>query len=275
MRRLNGQEGRRIQLANFENAEAEHAVRTGGRVKGRHIVRAYDPIRKKLVWEAEAPNMTTNAGVNYLVGAGFLGSPAAISAWYIGLIKDNRTVNDGAMSSSSSQTVLTSATATFLVGDVGRQITVYGAGAAGANLVTTIASRTNATTVVLSDPCLTTVSGAITSLGPLFAVGDTMGSHAGWAEIAGADIQNVTRPAWTGLNTGNGQVDDSASQAVYNMSASLVGNRYLHGLFMISDSALAGTSGTLYSEAEFTAGAQTVQASYVVSDTYQVQVTPG
>lgn len=273
MRRIIGQAVRKIQLANFENAEAEQAVRHGGRVKGRHIVRAYDPIRKKLIWEAEAPNTTTNAGANYLVGAGFLGSPAPISSWFVGLIKDNRTVNDGAITSGAA--ILTSATVTFVSGDAGRQITVYGAGAAGANLVTTILTFTNSTTVTLADNAGTTVTGAITSLGPKFAVGDTMGSHAGWAEIAGADIQNVNRPAWTGANTGNGQVDDSASQAVYNMSASLVGNRYLHGLFLISDNTLGGTTGTLYSEAEFTAGAQTVQASYVVSDTYQIQVTPG
>ena len=80
-------------------------------------------------------------------------------------VVDGRTVNDGVMSSTTNPTHLSSATAVFAVGDVGSAITVIGAGAAGANLVTTIASYTSPTAVVLTSPCLTTVTAAQTSIG--------------------------------------------------------------------------------------------------------------
>jgi hypothetical protein len=76
-----------------------------------------------------------------------------------------RTVLDGAMSSSVSPTHLTSATAAFVVGDVGKAVRVIGAGAAGADLVTTVASISSGTVAVLTDPALTTVTGAQSSIG--------------------------------------------------------------------------------------------------------------
>jgi hypothetical protein len=64
---------------------------------------------------------------------------------------------DGAISSGTA--ILTSATATFAASDVGKYIRVEGAGVASADLITTIQSRTNATTVVLANNAGTTVSG--------------------------------------------------------------------------------------------------------------------
>jgi hypothetical protein len=80
-------------------------------------------------------------------------------------VVDGRTVNDGVMSSITNPTYLASATAVFAAGDVGSAVTVIGAGTAGANLVTTIASYTSPTVVVLASPCITTVSAAQTSIG--------------------------------------------------------------------------------------------------------------
>lgn len=59
-----------------------------------------------------------------------------------------RVVADAAMGSGS--TTLTSASAVFTAGDVGKYIAVAGAGTAGANLFTTIAGFTNSTTIVLT-----------------------------------------------------------------------------------------------------------------------------
>jgi hypothetical protein len=59
-----------------------------------------------------------------------------------------RTVTDGVTVNSA--TSLTSATAAFTSADVGRQVRIQGAGTAGADHVTTIASVTNSTTVVLT-----------------------------------------------------------------------------------------------------------------------------
>jgi hypothetical protein len=73
-------------------------------------------------------------------------------------VGDGRRVDDAAISSGG--TTLTSATANFQTSHVGKFIRVVGAGAAGADLVTTIASRTNTTTVVLTASASTMVSGA-------------------------------------------------------------------------------------------------------------------
>lgn len=60
----------------------------------------------------------------------------------------------------SGDATLTSATASFVAGDVGKLITVDGAGAAGAHLSTTIASINSSTSVELSVSAGTTVAGA-------------------------------------------------------------------------------------------------------------------
>jgi hypothetical protein len=76
---------------------------------------------------------------------------------------DGRTVVDGEMTATSD--VLESATADFVLGDVGSIIIVEGAGAAGAALVTTIASYTDPTHVDLTAVAGTTVTAAQTSIG--------------------------------------------------------------------------------------------------------------
>lgn len=72
-------------------------------------------------------------------------------------------VADGAMTIAPAGTnpkLLTSATAAFKRSDVGKKITVEGAGAAGADLTTKIASFVSATQVLLDSPALTTVVGS-------------------------------------------------------------------------------------------------------------------
>jgi len=91
------------------------------------------------------------------------------------VVLDGRTVNDGAMSSVTNPTFLTSATAAFVSGDVGTPVIVAGAGVAGAALVTTVASVTSGTVAVLAAPATTTVTTAQTSVGYVgegFDVGD-------------------------------------------------------------------------------------------------------
>lgn len=96
----------------------------------------------------------------------------AVNAGTQGLVTAQRahgiTVTDGAMTASSA--VLTSATAAFVAGDVGRQVTVAGAGAAGVDLVTTIAAFTNGTTVTLATAASTTVgpTASVTIQGGMF-----------------------------------------------------------------------------------------------------------
>lgn len=70
---------------------------------------------------------------------------------------------DGAISSGT--TTLTSSTANFQPADVGRAVTVVGAGAAGADLTSTISVRTNTTTVTLANAASTTVTDAVFYVG--------------------------------------------------------------------------------------------------------------
>lgn len=72
-----------------------------------------------------------------------------------------RTAEDGAMTAADNSLV---ATLTFTVADVGKQVVVAGAGTGGADLVTTVATFTDATHVELTDPSVGAVTGAHVSL---------------------------------------------------------------------------------------------------------------
>jgi hypothetical protein len=76
---------------------------------------------------------------------------------------DGKHVNDGAITTGTA--TLTSATAGFTAADVGKLCYVAGAGAAGAQLATTISAFTNSTTVTLAANASTTVSGAAVDYG--------------------------------------------------------------------------------------------------------------
>jgi hypothetical protein len=106
-------------------------------------------------------------------------------------------VFDGAMTSGSA--TLTSATAGFVSGDVGKVIVVKRAGTSGRDLITTIASFTNSTTVTLTATASTTVTIARVTFGidcttafqnAINAVntakGGTILCPLGWYIIAGA-----------------------------------------------------------------------------------------
>ncbi len=105
---------------------------------------------------------------------------------------------------------------------------------------------------------------------PTFAIADTRASHGGWTEIAATDVTNANRPQWNGGSVAGGSVDNSASQAVYNINSSIT----LQGLFLGDNNTIAGTTGNLYGEAAFTTS-QVVQAGYTVNITATLQITAG
>jgi hypothetical protein len=99
-------------------------------------------------------------------------------------IPSGRTVNDGIMNSVTDPTHLTSATAAFVSGDIGKKVLVTGAGAAGVDLDTTIASISSGTVAVLNSPCLHTVAAAQASIGDTgraYMSGDQVGVTEGSA----------------------------------------------------------------------------------------------
>ena len=75
-----------------------------------------------------------------------------------GAVGDAKRLDDGAITSGDA--TFTSAASTFTADDVGKFIRVVGAGTAGADLITTIASRNSATSVELAANAATTVTGA-------------------------------------------------------------------------------------------------------------------
>lgn len=80
------------------------------------------------------------------------------------------------------------------------------------------------------------------------AAGDTAASHAGWTEIT--PYSNATRPTATfaAATTANPSVvTNSASPAAFSINATAT----VGGAFLISDSTKGGTTGTLFSAADF------------------------
>lgn len=76
------------------------------------------------------------------------------------------------------------------------------------------------------------------------AAGDTMGSHAGWAEFT--DYSQSTRPEWA--------PDAASGQAITNSTArtfSITGGDTLKGIFVASSSTKSGTTGTLWAATLF------------------------
>jgi hypothetical protein len=98
------------------------------------------------------------------------------------------------------------------------------------------------------------------------AAGDTMSSHAGWTEVVA--YSNVTRVAATFVTatTANPSVvTNTASPATFNIN----GTTTVGGAFLTSGSAKSGTTGTLFSAADFgSPGDRSVVNSDTLSVTY-------
>lgn len=94
------------------------------------------------------------------------------------------------------------------------------------------------------------------------AAGDTMGSHAGWAELT--VYSNGTRPAWTKNGAAaSGAMSNSSSKASFSINAP----DDVYGAFLSSDSTKGGTTGTLFGAGDFGAA-----RSVLSGDTLLVQV---
>ena len=107
--------------------------------------------------------------------------------------------------------------------------------------------------------------GAAASNNP--AAGDTMASHAGWTEVTA--YSNANRPTATfgTPTTANPSVaTNSASPATFNIN----GTTTVGGAFLTSSNTKGGTTGTLYSAADFSAPGD---RSVVNGDTLTVTYT--
>lgn len=107
--------------------------------------------------------------------------------WLVGAA---RTVTDAAITTGTG--ILTSATAAFTSADVGKQVSVVGAGAAAGRLNATITTFTSATQVTLGTAAGTTVTGASLTIGQQYTNNDGLHpsaiGHAAMGVAAGATV---------------------------------------------------------------------------------------
>ena len=98
------------------------------------------------------------------------------------------------------------------------------------------------------------------------AAGDTMASHVGWTEVtAYSNANRVTATFVTATTANPSVVTNSASPAVFNIN----GTATVGGAFLTSDNTKSGTTGTLFSAADFGApGDRNVVNSDTLSVTY-------
>ena len=162
--------------------------------KGVYKVQCHDA-QGNLKWEADAPNLVVNGGLQDMNAKYFTGS-SYTAAWYLGL---------------------------------------YGAAAS-------------------NNP----------------AAGDTMSSHAGWTEVVA--YSQATRPACTfgTPTTANPSVaTNSASPATFSIN----GTTTVGGAFLTSNNTKSGTTGTLFSAADFSApGDRSVVSGDTLSVTYTLSL---
>jgi len=99
---------------------------------------------------------------------------------------------------------------------------------------------------------------------PTLAAGDTMASHAGWAEVTA--YSEATREVLTLGAVSSQSVDNSASRASFSISTN---STTVGGAFLTTDNTKGGSTGTLYSVVAFTAGDKSLDDG----DTLNVTVT--
>jgi hypothetical protein len=88
---------------------------------------------------------------------------------------------------------------------------------------------------------------------PTAAAGDTMASHAGWAEVT--DYDEATREAYVPGAVAGQSVDNAASKASFSLNAGVT----VGGAFATTANTKGGATGTLVSVGAFSAGDRALQ----------------
>ena len=97
------------------------------------------------------------------------------------------------------------------------------------------------------------------------AATDTMSSHIGWTE--NTTYSNATRPTCTfgtATTADPSVITNSASPASFNIN----GSTTIGGAFLTSNNTKGGTTGTLFSAADFTGGDRSVSSGDTLNVTY-------
>ena len=136
------------------------------------------------------------------------------------------------------------------------------------NLVVNVGLQYMAGSALTSTSQITTwylgLYGAASSNNP--AAGDTMSSHGGWTEVTDySEANRVTANFAAATNANPSVVTNTASKATFTMN----GSTTVGGAFLTSNNTKGGTTGTLFSAADFQApGDRTVVSGDILSVTY-------
>jgi hypothetical protein len=99
---------------------------------------------------------------------------------------------------------------------------------------------------------------------PTVEAGDTLVTHAGWVEVTGYD--EVARQAWTAGAVSGQSVDNTASAAVFTITAN---STTVGGAFLANSSTKGGTTGILFAAGAFTQADVTLSAGSTITITAQ------
>lgn len=105
----------------------------------------------------------------------------------------------------------------------------------------------------------------LTDGSPTPAAGDTMSSHAGWAEVEAYD--ESVRQTWTEGGVSSQTITNSGSPAVFTIDTN---STTVGGAFLVSESTKGGTSGTLVSIGAFSAGDKSLDDDDTITVTYSL-----
>ena len=136
------------------------------------------------------------------------------------------------------------------------------------NLVVNVGLQYMAGSALTSTAQITTwylgLYGAASSNNP--AAGDTMSSHAGWTEVVAYSEANRPTASFAAATAANPSVvTNTASKAVFTIN----GTTTVGGAFLTSNNTKSGTTGTLFSAADFSApGDRSVVSGDILNVTY-------
>lgn len=99
-----------------------------------------------------------------------------------------------------------------------------------------------------------TLSAGLTDASPTFAGGDTMASHAGWAEVT--DYTQAARVSPTFAAASSQSRDNSADVATFDINATVT----VGGAFIATNATKGGTTGTLLGGGPFSEGNKAMDA---------------
>lgn len=216
---------------------------------------------KKLQWREVFTNIVVTTGLDALLNNSFNAAAGSV-AWYVGLIG----AGTGTVSITSGAAAVTGSGTSFANGDNGSDLIIVGAGAAGADLITTVSGNpASGTALTAAGNAGTTVSGASYAIEPRAA--DTMSSKS-FNETA--PYSNSVRPTWTKNGaSSSGSMSNSSSPASFNINT---GGR-VFGAFLASDNTKSGTAGTLFGGGLFSTGSRQVANTDVVNVTTTLTAT--